>query len=433
MTDTATTEHRPSDEPPGGPDGRSRRPSFGRTILQAVVEGNSAVVTILAIIVALFLGAVLIAFTDQAVDSTLGYFFARPSDAISAIGHSVGGAYSSLFRGAIVDPSSIAAYAQGTGTFSAIFYPISETLVAAAPLILAGLAVAISFRSGLFNIGAQGQIVTGGLLTGYIGFHVHLPIVIHVIVALAGGIVGGAILGGVAGWLKAHAGAHEVITTIMFNYIAQFLLLYLLVTPAFQRPGSSDQISPNVDPSARLPFFAPGTSLRVNWGIVVALVGAVAVWWLLERSTLGFQFRAVGFNPDAARSAGMNVARMTVLVMLISGGLAGLAGTAEILGTQFDLTPGLYSDLGFTAITVALLGRNSPLGTVLAGLLFGALQAGGTVMQATTQTPVDVVTVIQALIVIFIATPPLVRAIFRLRGRRAGGETGQQLSKGWGG
>ncbi|MGH3319635.1 MAG: ABC transporter permease [Streptosporangiaceae bacterium] len=429
MSDTSTARSQPPGEPTPR---REPRPSFSRAVLDAIITGNSAVITFLAIVVALFLGGVLIALSDPDVLPKVGYFFARPSDALTAAWQSVAAAYYALFRGAIVDPSSILAYVHGTGSFAQIFNPVSETLVAATPLILAGLAVAISFRSGLFNIGAQGQIVTGGLLAGWLGFAVHLPIVIHVLVALAGGIVGGAVFGGIAGWLKARTGAHEVITTIMLNYIAFFLLLYLLHSTWFQRPGRTDPISPVLDTSAQLPPIF-GSSLRVSWGIVAALLAAAGVAWLLDRSTLGFEFRAVGLNPDAARTAGMSVPRVYVLVMLVSGGLAGLAGGTYVQGTQHFISPGLHSELGFTAITVALLGRNTPLGTVLAGLLFGALQAGGTVMQAATGTPVDVVTVIQALIVIFIATPPLVRAIFRLRGRRVGGETEQMLSKGWGG
>ena len=400
-------------------------------MLDDILRGNSVVVTILAIVIALFLGALLIAFSDPAVLPKFGYFFAAPGDALSAAWDSVSAAYSALFTGSIVDPSSVSAYVSGDGTLSQVFYPISATIAQATPLILAGLAVAIPFQAGMFNIGAQGQIVVGAILAGYIGFAVHLPVGIHLLLALLGGFAGGAFWGWIAGWLKARTGAHEVITTIMLNYIAASLLDFLLHKDTFQRPGRTDLVSPIVPSSGRLPLLA-GSALPLHAGIIVALLAAAASAWLLNRSTLGFEFKAVGANAEAARTAGMHVPRTYVLVMLIAGGLAGLASTAQVLGTDYFLSTGVVSALGFNAITVALLGRARPWGTVGAGLLFGALQAGGTTMQAATSTPVDVVTVIQALIVLFIAAPPLVRGIFRLKGARIGGE-GRGLSKGWNG
>jgi len=430
VTSTVATEERGGQLPPQG----ARRPSFGRwgrAFLDAAREGNAVVVTILAIVVALFIGALLIAFSTPSVDPKWAHFFSDPGGAIVAAAKAVGNSYYALFQGCIVSPATISAYLAGKQPLYQIFYPLSETVVGATPLILASLAVTVSFRAGLFNIGAQGQIITGGLLGAWIGFGLNLPPGIHQIVCLVGGFVGGAIWGWLAGWLKARTGAHEVITTIMLNYIAINLLTYLLNTPWFQAPGSTYSISANVDQSAVLPHLF-GPNLRLNAGIFVALLCALGCAWLLNRSTIGFEFKAVGLNPDAARTAGMSVAKVAILVMIISGGLAGLAGTAQILGTDFNVTPGLASELGFTAITVSLLGRLGVGGTVMAAFLFGALNAGGTLMQASTGTPVDVVTVIQAIIVMFIAAPPLVRTIFRLRGSREGGE-GQMLSAGWGG
>ncbi|MGH9075660.1 MAG: ABC transporter permease, partial [Acidimicrobiales bacterium] len=358
------------------------------------------------------------------------HFFAHPGAAASAAAHTVGSAYYALFQGAVVSPPTVSAAIAGHTSLSQVFYPISETIVRSTPLILASLAVTVAFRAGLFNIGGQGQVITGGLLGGWVGFAVPLPAGIHIVVALIGGFVGGALWGGVAGWLKARTGAHEVITTIMLNYVAIYLLTYLLHTPAFQRPGSTYAISPLVAQNAQLPHLA-GSTLRLNAGIFVALLCALGCAWLLKRSTLGFELNAVGLNPDAARTAGMSVAKVAILVMVISGGLAGLAGATQVLGTQFEIDPGLTSNLGFDGITVSLLGRLGPWGTVMAAFLYGALDAGGTTMQASTGTPVNVVTVIQAIIVMFVAAPPLVRAIFRLRGARRGGE-GQTLSTGWG-
>jgi simple sugar transport system permease protein len=322
-------------------------------------------------------------------------------------------AYGALFSGAF-------------GSASAV----SETIVAATPLILAGLGVALGFRAGLFNIGAEGQVIAGGLAAGFVGFWLHgLPVVVHLPLAVLVGLAAGAAWGYIPGILKARTGAHEVITTIMLNYVAAYLALYLLSTSVFRRPGRTDPISEPVEVSARLPHLA-GQNLRLHAGILVALLGAVAVAWLLGRSTWGFELRVAGANPSAAQTAGISVARATVLAMVLSGGLAGLAGANQVLGVQYTLAPGFSGGIGFEAITVALLGRANPFGVVVAALLFGALRAGGLQMQAVTGTPIDIVLVIQSLIVIFVAAPELVRAIWRIKAARGG--AGQPVSKGWG-
>lgn len=386
---------------------------------------NPLIVTALALLSAMVVGAVLIAIGDEATREALGYFFQYPQDAISSGWSAVSSAYIALFEGSILDPATLS-----SGDVAKIFAPISETLVSAAPLIFAGLSVALAFRAGLFNIGAQGQIIMGAVIGGYIGFAWHLPIVLHVIVAVVGSIVGGALWGGIAGYLKARTGAHEVITTIMLNYIAFNLLAWLLTVSWFQKPPFTQAISRNVDGTARLPHLLGG-DLRVHFGIILAIAAAAGTAWLLDRSTLGFRLRAVGANPAAARTAGMKVESSYTVVMLIAGGLAGLAGASQILGTNPAVTQDVDAGFGFDGITVALLGRATPWGTVLAGLLFGALRAGGLTMQARTGTPVDLVTVVQALIVLFIAAPQLVRSIYRIRADRAG--TGQVLAKGWNG
>jgi general nucleoside transport system permease protein len=337
----------------------------------------------------------------------------------------VGNGYASLFQGAVFNPSTAS-----SGTVAGILGPISETLVSAAPLILGGLSVALAFRAGLFNIGGQGQIIMGAMFAGYVGFAWHLPVVLHVLVAIVAGIVGGALWGGISGYLKARTGAHEVITTIMLNYVALYLLGFLLSVRGFQRPPYGQAISEVVDHNARLPHLLGG-SVRVHAGLILALLAAVAVWWLLSRSTIGFQLRAVGGNQFAARTAGMSVGRSYTMVMVIAGALSGLAGVCQILGTNPAITSDIDAGIGFDAITVALLGRATPGGTVLAGLLFGALRAGGVQMQSSTGTPIDLVQVIQSLIVLFIAAPALIRAIFRLREARGG--VGENLAKGWNG
>jgi general nucleoside transport system permease protein len=391
-------------------------PQPGRTFAARLLDeltGGPVLVTVLAVITALIVGAVLIVFSDENVLATWGYFLAAPGDALSASWDAITAAYGALFSGAL-------------GSASAV----SETIVAATPLILAGLGVALGFRAGLFNIGAEGQVIAGGLAAGFVGFWLHgLPVVVHLPLAVLVGLAAGAAWGFIPGILKARTGAHEVITTIMLNYVAAYLALYLLSTSVFRRPGRTDPISEPVEVSARLPHLA-GQNLRLHAGILVALLGAVAVAWLLGRSTWGFELRVAGANPSAAQTAGISVARATVLAMVLSGGLAGLAGANQVLGVQYTLAPGFSGGIGFEAITVALLGRANPFGVVVAALLFGALRAGGLQMQAVTGTPIDIVLVIQSLIVIFVAAPELVRAIWRIKAARGG--AGQPVSKGWG-
>jgi general nucleoside transport system permease protein len=401
------------------------RTRLGTRAWDALRYGNTAVLTVLALLVAMAVGALLIAVADTETRAASQYFFSTPTDTLSAVGRAVGRGYAALFHGAIYNPATAS-----QGTLAGVLGPMSETLVNATPLILGGLSVGLAFRAGLFNIGGQGQIIMGAICAGYVGFSWQLPPVLHLIVAVVAGILGGALWGGLAGFLKARTGAHEVITTIMLNYIAFNFLAFLLGLRGFQRPPYGQAISNVVDSSARLPPLL-GSGLRVHGGLLVAMLAALGVWWLLSRSTLGFQLRAVGANQFAARTAGMSVERSYIVVMLLAGGLSGLAGVSQILGTNSAITQDIDAGIGFDAITVALLGRATPGGTVLAGLLFGALRAGGVQMQSSTGIPIDLVQVIQSLIVLFIAAPMLIRSIFRLREARGG--LGQQLAKGWNG
>lgn len=358
-----------------------------------------------AMVAALFLGGILIALTDPATQKASSYFFARPLDTLAAAWQAAAGSYAAMFRGAVFNPEG--------RNFLQQIRPITETMTVATPLIFAGLAVALPFRAGLFNIGAQGQIILGALLSGYVGFTYSLPAPLLLLMVIVGGMVGGALWGGLVGLLKAKTGAHEVILSIMLNYIAANLILFLLTTPAFQRPGSSNPISPILPGEALFPLMF-GKGFRLHWGFVLAIVAVIFTAWLINRSTIGFRLRAVGANPHAARTAGISVANGYIIVMAIAGTLAGLAGTAQVAGTEKVLTTGIAASFGFDAITVALLGRATPWGTFFAALLYGAFRTGGVTMQAEVGTNVDIVLVVQALIVLFIAAPPLVRSIFRL-------------------
>lgn len=385
---------------PAGPENR------WRTVAAQVVTGDVGV-TVLAVVLALVVGGILIAVADSDVQDAAGYFFARPGDLFHAVWSSVSQAYAALFAGAIYDPRA--------DTFAKGIRSLTETLTVSTPLVLAGLGLGVGFRAGLFNIGAQGQIVLGAVGAGYIGFAFSLPPGLHVLVAMIGAVLAGGAWAGIAGVLKARTGANEVIVTIMLNNIAVYLIAYLLSLEAFQRPGTNNPVSPALKPSAMFPLLL-GSSFRLHAGFLVAIAACFFTWWLMERSTLGFRFRAVGANPDAARTAGISVPAATIWVMVIAGALAGLAGAAQILGTEGynGLSAGVAATYGIDAITVALLGRSKPLGIFLAGLLFGALRAGGVLMQSRTGTPIDLVQVVQSMIVLFIAAPPLVRAVFRL-------------------
>jgi ABC-type uncharacterized transport system permease subunit len=304
---------------------------------------------------------------------------------------------------------------------------VSETLTAAIPLVFAGLGLALGFRAGLFNIGAEGQVLMGGMAAVVVGFSfAGLPFALHLPLALLAGILAGAAYAAIAGWIRAATGAHEVILTIMLNMISYRLVDYMLRLPWIQKPGRSDPISDSVLPSAELPrlFTFIDPNLRLHAGLILMLAAVFAVHVLLFRTKLGFEFRASGENPNAARVAGMKSGMLIVAVMALGGALAGLAGANQVLGVLGRASPGFSAGIGFDAIAVALLGRSHPVGVLIAGILFGALEAGGRQMQVDAGVSIDLIGIIQALIIAFIAAPLLVRAIFpwgfRGRTKRAG-------------
>ena len=401
---------------------RDTEPSRWHRAFQQITTGNGAI-AVLSIVLALLAGTVLIAVTDEQVQEAAGYFFARPGDTLAALWAAAAGAYVALFEGAI--------YNAGADSFAVAIRPLTESLKFATPLIAAGLGVGLAFRAGLFNIGGQGQMLMAAAAAGYVGAYMNLPIGLHLVIALVAGVIAGGIWAGIAGLLKARTGAHEVILTIMLNHIAFYLLAWMLATRGIlQAPGSSNPKTAAMQDTAVLPQLL-GDRFNLHAGFILALIAVAFTWWLLERSSLGFRLRAVGENPHAARTAGISVGGSYVVVMLIAGGLVGLAGVTQVLGT---VTNGFGGDIdagmGFDAITVALLGRSSPIGILFAGLLFGAFKAGGFWMQADQQVPNEVVLVVQSLIVLFIAAPPLVRATFRLPQPGARARRRQRTAKG---
>jgi len=391
---------------PGTLDESIQPPARAQQVLRDIMSG-SALVSVLAVVLAMVVGAILIALTNSGVQAAAGYFFSRPGDTVAAVWNAVFGAYSALFQGSI--------YNFRRDDFASGIRPLTETLTFATPLIMAGLGLALAFRVGLFNIGGRGQMLVASAAAGYVAFAWPLPAGIHLIVAVVMGVLAGAIWGGIVGLLKAQTGANEVIVTIMLNYVGFYLVSFLLRTPgALQAPGSTNPKSPAMLETAVFPPLF-GDAYNLHAGFILAIAATAYVWYLINRSSLGFQFRAVGLNPHAAKVAGINVKRVYVYVMLFSGGLVGMAGVAQVLGTVTSgFTAGIDAGIGFDAITVALLGRSKPVGVFFAAILFGALKAGGYSMQAAEGIPIDIVLVVQSLIVLFIAAPPLVRAIFRL-------------------
>ena len=409
-TTGSSTEASPMPPSEDHPEEQTKHGPSGQAALLRQVASSPAVVGLLAVLTALILSSILILAADSEVRYTATYLLNRPGDFLHATASTLSEAYSSLLRGALFD------WRATTGV--RMIRPITDTLTNATPLIIAGLGMAVAFRAGLFNIGGQGQMILGAITACYVGIAWNLPLVAHLLVAVVGAGLGGLVWGGIAGVLKARTGANEVIVTIMLNSIAAHLLSQVLSLKAFNGEGETgNRKSLTVADTAQYPWLA-GDSFRLHAGFLLALLVAVAVWWLMERSRLGFQLRATGLNADAARTAGMSVPWVTSLVMMISGALCGLAATAPVLGTQKSMDESVVGTIGFDAITVALLGRSRPVGTVLAGLLFGALRAGGTAMQAAPGTHIKIVLVLQSTIVLFIAAPPLIRAIFRLPERR---------------
>ncbi|MCS7178577.1 MAG: BMP family ABC transporter substrate-binding protein [Anaerolineae bacterium] len=409
-----------------------------RRLLARVTAWNwqSAAMIFLAIFTALAIGAVFIAAFDPEVWTAFGKGIGT---GLAAAGASVARAYRAFFEGALGNPARILAGFQiwiETGNSARLLraiYPITEGLRLATPYIFAGLAVALGFRCGLFNIGAEGQYFIGGLTSVYVGYAVKgLPWFIHLPLALAAGMLGGALWASIAGFLKARTGAHEVINTIMLNYIAYRLADYLLqVGGPMARPGDSRPVSPEILPTAYLPQFFPNDpSIRLNAGLLLALFAVWFVYWLLFKTTVGFEIRAVGANPRAARTAGISVARNIILAMFLSGGLAGLAGAHDILGVLHFMPNAFFSGYGFDSIALALLGKSHPVGVLLAALLFGFLRAGAQRMQGVAHVPIDIISILQALIIIFIAAPEIIRFIYRIRAPKETAEI--VFTRGWG-
>ncbi|NPV87501.1 MAG: ABC transporter permease [Anaerolineae bacterium] len=400
-----------------------QHPKAGSRVLQVIA------IPFLAVVTGLLLGGVFIILTSEEVYAAFRQSF---GSGLLAAWRAAWQSYVALFTGAIGDPARIVAALQsGDGLeIRRAFNPILESLVNTTPYIFGGLAVALGFRAGVFNIGVEGQIFIGAATCAFVGYSVSgLPAILHIPLALLAGALGGALWGFIPGWLKAKTGGHEVINTIMMNYIAFRLSDWLLRGP-MKAPGQHNPVSPKILETAMLPRFFE-SPIRFHLGFFIALAVAYLVYWFMFKTTWGFDLRMVGANPHAGRYAGSNVTRNIVLAMTLSGALAGLAGANEVMGVNHNLAMAFSSGYGFDSIALALLGNNHPLGVVLASLLFGTLRNGATRMQVAAGIPIDIIAILQAMILMFIAAPAIIRTIYRLRFKVQ--VEGAVTIRGWGG
>ncbi|NDC47575.1 MAG: ABC transporter permease [Micrococcales bacterium] len=375
------------------------------SVLREIMSGDPVRIG-LSILLGFIIGAVfMVVFSEDVVDSW-SQFGADPNYALSTVWWTLQDGYGALFSGSI--------YNLNADNFIDGIRPLTETLRFAAPLVMAGLGVALTFRVGLFNIGATGQIMVGLAGATFISTRVELPQILHMLLAVMVAVLCAAVWGIIVGILKARFGAHEVIVTIMMNYVATSLFTFFLREPAFllEANGGGTPKSDQPADTARLGKLL-GPEFNLHYGLIIAVLSVVAYWWLMERSTFGFRFRMVGHNASAAKAAGIKVENTFIWALAISAGFSGLAAANQALSIDGGLTTSIEAGIGFDAITVALLGGSRAGGVVLAGLLFGAFKAGASSMQVAGVSP-EVLGVVKALIVLFIAAPPIIRAIYRL-------------------
>ena len=351
-----------------------KKPLFALDKKKLQETGLSLLITLIALVMALVVGALVIwAFGSNPIE-----------------------AYGALWRGAF-----------GTGI------AFTVTLGKAVPVMLTGLAVAIAFRCSVFNIGAEGQLLIGAMCAALVGAYVHLPMVLHLPLTILASMVGGMIWAFFPAVLKLKGNVNVVISTIMFNYIAQYLISYLILGP-FKGPGESPATA-TIDKTAQLPDLLPKPYV-LNLGFVLALVAVVAIHIILNRTSLGYEMRAVGFNPNASRTNGINVNRNMFLALLISGALAGLAGGIEVTGSLDKIVNNFSANYGFNGIPVALMAHNNPFAIIFSALLIGAMRSGSAMMQSSAGISKNMVDVIQGLIIVFLCAEHVIRYYIKRMG-----------------
>ncbi|MDK2951402.1 MAG: ral nucleoside transport system permease protein [Kosmotogales bacterium] len=297
---------------------------------------------------------------------------------------------------------------------------IADTLVKMTPLLLTGLAVGFGFRAGIFNIGAEGQMTMGALLGAVVAMNIgSVPSVIAIPICIISGMIGGALWASIAGFLKAFTGAHEVITTIMLNWIAVNLSSFMVTGPL--AVGSGTPKSPEIADSAKLPVVLKVQASEMSIAIFIAVVVAIIMYVYLEKTTSGYELKGVGFNPYAAEYGGISIKKSIIMTMAISGALAGMAGIVDILGVPPNRFVGeLSGGRGFDGIAIALIGRNNPIGIIFAALLIAALRTGSNAMQVQAQIPDDIVSIIQGIVIFLVASERIVYSLMQLTKRKKG-------------
>lgn len=397
-------------------------------------EANPVVVFVLSAVSGLIVSSIVIVVSIRPARSAWARFFSHPLHALSETGTVLNRAYSALLSGSIGSP---AAFGKALGQpsvahWSTAFTPLGHTLTSAVPLVIGGLGLSIAYRSGVFSIGAQAQMIGGAVAASWVGFSwPGLPAPLHVAVALLAAIVGGAALGLIPGVLKVTTGASEVIVTIMLNYVMANLLIYLISSTFFSQRKGASPVGRLTLASGTLPNLF-GHRVPIDAGVIVAAVVLGFGWILMTRSRLGFEFELAGMSPGTSRTAGIDQRRTFVAAFVVSGGIVGVAGAVQVLGATQQLQAGFGGDVGVLAIAVAFVGRNRPLGITLAALLYGVLQTGGLHMQGVASVSYQLSNVIEGVIVLFMVAPGLVAEIYRLRAAPSGGLRSLTLSRGWG-
>lgn len=376
------------------------------------ISKSSITIIILAILTGLILGGILAAGTTKEIFEAFDEsFMTGITESLKFIWKT----YSSLFLGSFGNPKNMveSLFSGDVTLMRKAFKPFLESLVVTTPYLITGVAVALGFQAGVLNMGGEGQLFMGSIMAGWAGWTFKgLPPIIHVPLALLVGVLAGALWGFIPGWLKAKTGSHEVITTIMMNYISFSLSQYLITGP-FQDPNESFKTR-FIEESAHLFRFFENP-LRLHIGFFIAIVVAVIAWYVLYKTTWGFEFRNVGLNPHASKYAGINSSMVTILALTFSGALAGLAGAVEMLGVNFRAVQSLTTGYGWDAIAISLLAKNHPLVVIITSMLFGFLRQGSRVMQINTGIPIDIISILQAFILFFIAAPSIIRTIYRLK------------------
>ncbi|TRO46283.1 ABC transporter permease [Candidatus Bathyarchaeota archaeon] len=347
---------------------------FSNAFPKAIVLLRKSLPQIIAVLLALLVGALVLA----------------------ATGHSPIEAYAAIL----------------TGAFGGI-HGIGQTLTQATPIIFTALAFLFAFKCGLFNIGAEGQLLMGGLTAALVGISTTgLPAFVHLPLALIAGAAGGALWGLFPAVLKAKLGANEVITTLMLSYVAVGITSYMVAYP-IKAPGMVPQ-TVLISASAELPGILPPTQLSASF--IIALISAGMVAYLLQRTTIGYEIRAIGLNAKAAESGGISIKKGIILALVASGALAGLGGAGEILGVHHRFIDGFSPGYGWDGLAVALIGGLNPYGAIFAAVFIGALRSGGQSMSRSTGVPLDIVFILQALVILFVAAPRLIKYLLKRSG-----------------